>query len=560
MSKNKNEDLSNFLRRKSVSSGAPAYKDPHAPRDAQMRSASDAVGGNHVMKTRLAMQAHGKGNGYLNKADPNGIMPDFGKKREDMDWDISDTPQEPVTSPSRRPPPVPAKALRQPSRTNQRALPGLPPKREATSKAPAKFNDDDMGDEWADQPTKVQRPIGPQLTANHTSPSGKWDVHLPQGGILRIPAENAEAARQIAAAWMKEQPGADGAAALGDRGDVDTSKFQVSPTKESSSGGVAGFQAPMGGKGDELREMIRQAFHEIVRKKEGGGGYVLYGPNKGKKKQAKPAGEFPTRLAAKRAELARFPPKDADQLKKTRKRIDKLTKDPKKRAEAEKRDLTGRKPVKKSRKSAGARKKATRESLTRGMAAALAERLFREEEIAGSPWDSKISNLSPDAVASDKRLAALHKAMHKGSTSALMDAHKGLAKAMRGLAKVLPGEIAMDDNRQKMYVPVMLDVEGNEVGPVHFYVDGGHVRCEVSQDCRNMLGEMDPDYARDIRGGLMSFQEDALPKIDHARKAWMDRDSYLDKLQAKLDKHVGGMSAIEVHLAKQLLARNRRKP
>ena len=41
---------------------------------------------------------------------------------------------------------------------------------------------------------------------------------------------------------------------------------------------------------------------EIVRKKAGGGGYNLYSPNKGKKKNPKPVGEFPTRIAAKRAE------------------------------------------------------------------------------------------------------------------------------------------------------------------------------------------------------------------------------------------------------------------
>ena len=49
------------------------------------------------------------------------------------------------------------------------------------------------------------------------------------------------------------------------------------------------------------------------------------------------------------------------------------------------------------------------------MAKDITERLFREEEIAGSPCDLKISNLTPDAVSSDKRLAALHKAMTKNS-------------------------------------------------------------------------------------------------------------------------------------------------
>lgn len=334
--------------------------------------------------------------------------------------------------------------------------------------------------------------------------------------------------------------------------DEDTSGH---PYREASSGGVPGFQKPM----DELRALVRQAMQEIVRKKEGGGGFTLYAPNKGKKKSSKPAGEFPTRVAAKRAELARFPPKDPEQLKRARKRIDKLSKDPKKRAEAERKDLTGGKPVKKSRKPAADRKKAKRESLIRGMVGDLSERLFRDEEIPGSAWDEKLSNLSPDAISSDKRLAAMHKKMHQSSTWALDDAHKGFAKFMRGMARIQPGEISMDDNRKKMFVPVMMDVDGEQVGPIHFYIDGGHVRCEVSQACREQLANMDPDVARDLRGNMMTYTEDHLPEIDHARTAWSDRDSYLDKLHQKLDKHVGGMSSVEVHLAKQLLNKQRRR-
>ena len=41
---------------------------------------------------------------------------------------------------------------------------------------------------------------------------------------------------------------------------------------------------------------------------------MLYAPNKGKKHASRPAGAFPTKLAAKRADLARFPPKDPKKL------------------------------------------------------------------------------------------------------------------------------------------------------------------------------------------------------------------------------------------------------
>lgn len=85
-----------------------------------------------------------------------------------------------------------------------------------------------------------------------------------------------------------------------------------------------------------VRKLVELKVKEVVRKKSGGGGYVLYSPNKGKKQPAKPVGTFPTKLGAKRAELSRYPPKEPAKLKRLRKEVDRLLKDPKKRAEREK--------------------------------------------------------------------------------------------------------------------------------------------------------------------------------------------------------------------------------
>lgn len=86
---------------------------------------------------------------------------------------------------------------------------------------------------------------------------------------------------------------------------------------------------------DEVREFVarqvaQKKVKEVVRKKPGGGGYVLYAPNKGKKGSAKSVGNFPTKSGAKRAELARFPPKDPAKLARLRKEVERLIKDPKK--------------------------------------------------------------------------------------------------------------------------------------------------------------------------------------------------------------------------------------
>jgi len=79
------------------------------------------------------------------------------------------------------------------------------------------------------------------------------------------------------------------------------------------------------------RRVARSKIEELVRKKKGGG-WVLYAPKKGKGKEAKRGGEFTSQLAAKRAELSRFPPKDPKKLAKLKKQVDRLNKDPKARS------------------------------------------------------------------------------------------------------------------------------------------------------------------------------------------------------------------------------------
>lgn len=92
---------------------------------------------------------------------------------------------------------------------------------------------------------------------------------------------------------------------------------------EMGAGAVAGFQAPLSDeeKMSAVRELVRKRVKEVVRKKPGGGGFVLYSPNKGKKGKPKAVGTFPDRASAKAAELARFPPKDPNKVAKLRKQV-----------------------------------------------------------------------------------------------------------------------------------------------------------------------------------------------------------------------------------------------
>lgn len=509
---------------------------------------------------------------------------------EAMDWDQSDSePTRPEPRNPRRPPPVPIKSRGQ--GTGRRPLPGV------STRSNEAFEDFEnrvwnvrnrkTGQVFTHIAGRTPMDAKKQLLATNpllrgispldleADPMGDGGTTTPGDDPAPAPSSQSFTEPSRGSRFTKNAP-------IGSDDDDITTKRQVNapapmPTtqmrkpkppvkREASGAGAMGANAPVSGEPNPVREAIKDIVREIVRKKAGGGGYALYAPNKGKKKNPKPVGEFPTRLAAKNAELARFPPKDPEQLKKMRARLDKIKKDPKKRAAAEKQDLSGRKRIKKSGAPAGDRKK-RRESFVRlisqdlseglfgGANKPVTERLFHEDEVPGSPWDEKMSALHPDAISSDRKLHTLHRGMEKACIGALGDAHKSLSKVLKGIVKVNSGDISFDDDRKKTFMPVMLDCDGMEIGPVHLYVDGGHIKIEVSKDARAAIAQLEPDTARNIRGGLMSFEEDHLPRIDGAQKAWAARDSYLDKLHGRLEKHAAGLSGVEHHLMKGLLTK-----
>ncbi len=392
-------------------------------------------------------------------------------------------------------------------------------------------------------------PTGAQ-TAPARPSEQNFNVVDANGDVYHVPAKDEQTARNAFVTWSREDsdnPQTVDPASL----KVTLAPTNVNPRSEGVSCGNMGGQKQTT-YDEAVVRAIRDMVKEVVRKKDGK--FVLYGPNKGKKKNPKPSGEFPTRFAARKAELARFPPKDADQYKAAKKRLDDLTKDPKKRAAAAQKDATGGTAPKKTGAPKADRKK-VKEQIIGRMVRDLRERLFDENEVPGSPWDERISSLHPEVIATDKKLAGLHKGIERASLQALSDGHRGMQKALKGMAKVNPGDVAHDPQRRKTFMPCTLDCDGTEIGPVHLYVDGGHVKVEVSPEARQQIAEMEPDDARNLRGGLMSFQEDHLPKIDVAKKAWGDRDNYLDKVHSKMDNHVNNMTGVEMHLAKQLLGK-----
>jgi hypothetical protein len=319
-----------------------------------------------------------------------------------------------------------------------------------------------------------------------------------------------------------------------------------------------------------VRQTVRNKIAEVVRKKKGGGGYVLYSPNKGKKKQSHPVGQFPTKLAAKRAELARFPPKDAGKLRRLRKEVDKLMKDPKKRAEVERDALKASGTVTTSSITDKPKAKSKKEGYSREMMEAvilskvinkqikknLTEGLFREER-QGSEWDEFIGKISNKALQGDTGFRRLQAQIEKATQQSLGQATKVIQRALGGEAKVKASATPGKTDNGQTYSPFHIEVEAASVGPIYLYVDKGLPAIEMSDEAKNSMTKITPGAAKAIRAALAGAQ-DALEKVSGVADAVAQRDNYLSKLEAKVDKMIAGMSPIQISILKQLLVKKYR--
>jgi hypothetical protein len=297
-----------------------------------------------------------------------------------------------------------------------------------------------------------------------------------------------------------------------------------------------------------LREAVRVKIREVVRRKEGGKGYILYAPNKGKKTASKPVGQFTTKLAAKRAELARFPPKDPQKLARLRKQVDKLMKDPKKRAESEH-------PTMKSKKHE------TVELLHRALLAeavvqGIREGLFREEAPA-SEWDSYISKISDKAIKGDRRFQQIQKRLEAATKFAMAKAVKIIQKQLGGDAKVKASSKTGTTEGGQVYIPFHIETPDARVGPIYLYVENGHPAIEMSDEAKTGLTKVLPGTAKAIRAAL-AMSGDNLNEVDDVSTVVGQRDAYLGKLEKQIDRMVAGMSPLQISLLKNLLVKKYR--
>jgi len=311
-----------------------------------------------------------------------------------------------------------------------------------------------------------------------------------------------------------------------------------------------------------VRQAVRQKLREVVRKKAGGGGYTLYAPNRGKKHGAKPVATFPTRLAAKRAELARFPPKDPKKLVRLRKEIEKMLKDPKKRAEAERRAMKTRgTDVGKHHKAGRARghhfeNKIIAKILSNGVRARVMNEGLFKEDAPGSDYDEFVSKISDRSLKGDKGFQRVMAKFNQEVQNTLSKSLKIVQKEIGANARVKPlGVKKHEDGRQ--YVAFKLETEDASVGPIYIYAENGVPRIELSDEAKGAISKVQPATARSIRAAL-SATGDALENTGGLRDMIGQRDAYLAKMDGDLDKMITGLSPVQFARVKQLIVQKYR--
>jgi len=300
-----------------------------------------------------------------------------------------------------------------------------------------------------------------------------------------------------------------------------------------------------------IRSLVRNKIKEVVRK-NASGGFSLYSPNPGKSGKPKKVGDFTTKIAARRVELQRFPPKDPEKLARMRKELERLRKNPK---------LAVVKTIdKKGKPRRGKKKLFKKESLER-MVSSITESLFREEK-KGSTWDEYISKLSKQAVLADKTFQEHQKMIAKKSEKALSTSLGMIKKALSDKGfNVNDKGVKKDSDKGITYLEFSVgDEEGAaEVGPFYIVVENGYPKIDVSQTAKNSMAKLDPERGKLMRTELMSIQEDSLDSDETIAAAVEKRDAYLNKMEKKVDDFVADLNSLEITMLKRVLTSKYRK-
>lgn len=293
---------------------------------------------------------------------------------------------------------------------------------------------------------------------------------------------------------------------------------------------------------DLMRHLVRQSLNEVVRKKDGK--YVLYAPNTGKKHSPKPVAIFSTKLAAKRAELAKFPPKDHEKLERLKKQIDKLLKDPKARA-----------------KEIMMKKKVDRDLFERATLSLIVGKDVikslnesNSREAPSDEYQSFVNQFSKSAMLKDK-----------GYRGAQRDYQKAAVGALGRKIKEIQAELGMKvraeepkkhvDGKMRVLVNLMADCPV----PVSFVADGKQVKVERKKETEAALTKCTPEISDKIRSRLFSVNEEDIgedPELAQANDQMVGRTKKIYKF---VDEFLAKLSPLAMTILKRLLAKKYRK-
>ncbi len=355
------------------------------------------------------------------------------------------------------------------------------------------------------------------------------------------------------------------------------------PQDESSGGGdIVGMQAPLSPE-DALRAVVRKKVKEIVRKKKGGGGYILYSPNMGKKKPPKAVGEYPTRGQAKKAEMLRFPPKDprkrkalkrsVDRLRNKRESVERLDELRDRLAEAaedamerEPEDDTAAvspppsEPDHKSPEDASAEMGDDGED--GAQTGVPADDTSDEPEGPVEPsarpattpqeesrWEDLLGKLSDVAVKKDPRLRKLVKRVADATERSLEKSVKTLGRMVSGVTAGKTGK----DRVGRTYITAKIEPKsGTTVGPIFIYVKGETLHVVSDGKVKSAIMKLEPDEAKEVREALRDLPDRFDAK--DLERAVAARDSYLEDMEMDLDGYLSELDAMELSMLKRLVA------
>lgn len=297
------------------------------------------------------------------------------------------------------------------------------------------------------------------------------------------------------------------------------------------------------------RVAVRSRMNEVVRKNKDGK-YVLYAPNTGKKHSPKPVAIFSTKLAAKRAELAKFPPKDPKKLERLKKQIEKLLKDPKARAkEITMREKVDRDLFETALLSMILEKDATRVLLREDFD-------FEEPTPSGDEYTKFVKRFSKRALANDPEYQDEQGNYKAAATKALSKKAVTISQEL-GLPLQPLGE-PKKHRDGKIYMPCVLKADC-EVKPIFLYADGDKVKVRLGKDAKAALTQCQPEVADKIRSRLGNLNEEEAPADPDLAPAYGKMVDSVKRIRQFLDEFLTKLSPRAMTMLKDLLAKKFRK-